>query len=118
MDGSGASWRGWLAFGISGGLVPCPSALVVMLSAIALDRIAYGLVLVTIFSFGLATTLSGIGILCVYAGRGLGDRRMPALWTRVLPVASALVITGVGFVLCWEALGGMQLQPERLWPAG
>jgi ABC-type nickel/cobalt efflux system permease component RcnA len=107
-DGSSPGWRGWLAFGISGGLVPCPSALVVMLSAIALDRIVYGLVLVTVFSLGLAATLCAVGVLFVYAGRGLRDRRIPALWARLVPVASALVITGVGLVLCWEALAGVK----------
>ncbi|HEY7270748.1 MAG TPA: hypothetical protein VH951_13065, partial [Dehalococcoidia bacterium] len=62
-------WRGLVMLGISGGLLPCPTALVVMLGAIALDRIAYGMVLILAFSVGLAGVLTGIGILLVYAGR-------------------------------------------------
>ena len=116
--GASPGWRSWLAFGISGGLVPCPSALVVMLSAIALGRIAYGLVLVAVFSLGLATTLSAVGVLFVYAGRGLRDRRIPMLWTRLVPLASALAITGIGIALCWEALDGMKSLTGPFWHGG
>jgi ABC-type nickel/cobalt efflux system permease component RcnA len=89
-----------------------------MLSAIALERIAYGLVLVTVFSLGLAATLCALGLLFVYAGRGLRDRRLPALWTRAVPVASALVITGVGLALCWEALDGVKSLTGPFWLGG
>ena len=58
-----------LALGISGGILPCPSALVVMLGAIAVHRVAFGLVLVVAFSLGLAATLTGVGVLVVYARR-------------------------------------------------
>ena len=58
---------------MSGGILPCPSALVVMLGAIAVHRVAFGLVLVVAFSLGLALTLTGVGLLVVYAGR-LVDR--------------------------------------------
>jgi ABC-type nickel/cobalt efflux system permease component RcnA len=47
-----------LGLGISGGLLPCPSALVLMLSAINLDRIGYGIILTARFQFGLAATLT------------------------------------------------------------
>ena len=63
------SWRNLLALGVSGGLLPCPSALVVLLSAVALHRVGYGLLLVVAFSIGLAATLTGIGLAFVYAGR-------------------------------------------------
>jgi nickel/cobalt transporter (NicO) family protein len=89
----------------------------VMLSAIALERIAYGLVLVTVFSLGLAATLSAVGVLFVYAGRGLQAERLPA-WTRLAPLASALVITGVGVALCWEALDGVNSLTGRFWLGG
>jgi len=58
-----------LALGISGGILPCPSALVVMLGAIAVHRVAFGLLLVVAFSVGLAATLTGVGLLVVYARR-------------------------------------------------
>jgi ABC-type nickel/cobalt efflux system permease component RcnA len=106
-DGSRVTWRSLLALGISGGLLPCPSALVVLLSAISLHRVGYGMLLVVAFSVGLAGTLTGIGLVFVYAGRfilnraGAGINRL----ARVLPVASALVVACLGAALCYEALG-------------
>ena len=57
--------RGLLGVGISGGIIPCPTALVVLLAAISLHRVGYGLVLIVAFSLGLAATVSGIGLLAV-----------------------------------------------------
>ena len=71
-DGAPVTWRSLLALGISGGLLPCPSALVVMLGAIALQRVLLGLVLIVAFSAGLAATLSAIGLAMVYSGRLAG----------------------------------------------
>ena len=106
-------WRGIVALGISGGLVPCPTALVVMLGAIAIDRAVYGLVLVTAFSFGLAAVLTGIGLLLVY-GRRFLDRRTAGLaflksgWAQrfiaVSPVLSALGILALGVMLTGRAM--------------
>ncbi|HEY1404778.1 MAG TPA: hypothetical protein VGB05_11660, partial [Pyrinomonadaceae bacterium] len=106
-DGSRVTWRSLLALGISGGLLPCPSALVVLLSAISLHRVGYGMLLVVAFSMGLAGTLTGIGLAFVYAGRFILNRagvRINGL-ARVLPVASALVVACLGAALCYEALG-------------
>ncbi len=101
------TWRSLLGLGISGGLVPCPSALVVLLSAIALNRTGYGLLLVTSFSLGLAATLTIIGLIFVYAGRWMkqraGGERFQT-WARVLPTVSAFVIMCVGAAICYEAL--------------
>ncbi|MGI8656530.1 MAG: sulfite exporter TauE/SafE family protein [Pyrinomonadaceae bacterium] len=106
-DGSPVTWRSLLALGISGGLLPCPSALVVLLSAIALHRVGYGMFLVVAFSIGLAATLTSIGLAFVYAGRWMkrpagvaGDKLV-----RVLPVLSAFVIGCAGAAICYEALG-------------
>ena len=82
--------------GASAGLLPCPSALVVLLGAIAQHQIALGLLMIVVFSFGLASTITGLGIAVVSAGRltsrlnvparvsdcaagavGAGDRRLP-----------------------------------------
>jgi ABC-type nickel/cobalt efflux system permease component RcnA len=96
---------------VAGGIVPCPTALVVMLGAIALDRAVLGLVLVTAFSVGLAGVLTGVGLLVVYGKRWLERRRLPlaanGVFRRaqlVAPVLSALTITGVGIVLTGQAL--------------
>ena len=103
-DGSPITWRSLLALGISGGLLPCPSALVVMLSAISLHRVGYGLVLIVAFSIGLAATLTAVGLIFVYAGRlmkrPIGSGRL----VRVLPVASAFVVACAGAAICYEAL--------------
>jgi len=103
-DGSAITWRSLLALGISGGLLPCPSALVILLAAISNRRIGFGLLLVVAFSVGLAGVLTAVGIAFVYAGRliipiGRFDRV-----TRLLPVFSALVIACAGLVICYGAL--------------
>ena len=94
-----------LALGVSGGILPCPSALVVMLGAIALHRAAFGLALVVAFSLGLALTLTTIGLLVVYAGRLM--QRVPDRGGRVvrwIPAFSAAVITALGIGLTIRAL--------------
>lgn len=104
-DGSPVTWRSLLALGISGGLLPCPSALVVLLSAISLHRVGYGLILVIAFSLGLACTLTGIGLAFVYAGRVMKRRaNTSGRLVRVLPALSAFVIMCVGAAICYEAL--------------
>ena len=99
--------RGLLALGISGGLLPCPSALVVMLGAIALHRIAFGMSLIVAFSLGLAGVLTGIGLLLVYAQRLFeripGDGRL----IRGVSVVSAAVVTIAGLVITAGALSQM-----------
>ena len=104
-DGSPVTWRSLFALGVSGGLLPCPSALVVLLSAVALHRVGYGLLLVVSFSLGLAATLTVVGLLFVFASRFVKKRsptKNGALqW---LPVLSALVIAIAGAAICYEAL--------------
>ena len=97
--------RNLLALGISGGLLPCPSALVLLLSAVALQRVAFGLFLIVIFSLGLASVLTAVGLVLVYAGRLF--QRLPAGNSRLLaalPIASALFITVAGLVITLTAL--------------
>jgi nickel/cobalt exporter len=99
------TWRTLLALGISGGLLPCPSALVVMLGAIALGKIGFGLILVLAFSVGLAAVLTGIGLTLVYASKLF--KRVPADgWImRLVPAASAAFITVAGIGITVQALG-------------
>ena len=96
--------RGLLALGVSGGLVPCPSALVVMLGAIALGRIAFGMVLILAFSIGLAGILTGIGLLLVYARRLFERFPSDGRWIRGISAASAAIVTVVGLVISVGAL--------------
>ena len=99
--------RGLLAMGASAGLIPCPSALVVLLGAIAQHQVALGLLLIVAFSAGLAATLTALGIAVVHAGR-LSARIAPdGRLVAVLPAASALVIVAAGGVLTAQALNGV-----------
>ena len=98
------TWRSIVALGISGGILPCPSALIVLLSAIALGRIGLGLALVLAFSLGLAGVLTAIGLLFVYAGRMITFAPKQRWILRVLPVASALVISIAGLGIAAQAL--------------
>jgi ABC-type nickel/cobalt efflux system permease component RcnA len=101
---SAVTWRSLLALGVSGGLLPCPSALVVLLSAIALHRLAFGMLLIVAFSLGLAGMLTGIGLLLV-AARHLFERfPTDGRLLRVLPVASAAVVTLAGLAITARAL--------------
>jgi nickel/cobalt exporter len=98
------TWRGLLALGVSGGLIPCPSALVLLLSAISLGRAGFGLILVVAFSAGLAIVLTAIGLLCVYARRTFARFSFAPRLPRLLPVLSALAITLAGAAIVIEAL--------------
>jgi ABC-type nickel/cobalt efflux system permease component RcnA len=104
-DGSPVTWRSLLALGVSGGLVPCPSALVVLLGAIALNRIGFGLVFVLAFSLGLAATLTAIGMLFLYAGRLFERFPSQGRVIRFLPVLSALFVSVIGLGIVLKALG-------------
>jgi nickel/cobalt transporter (NicO) family protein len=95
---------GLLGVGIAAGLLPCPSALVVLLSAIALHRIGFGLALIVAFSVGLAATITGIGLLAVLARRAFGRVALDGPLVRALPAASALVIVAVGVGITANAL--------------
>jgi len=99
-----------IALGVSGGLVPCPSALILMLSAIALGRPALGLVLLTAFSTGLAMVLMSVGFLVVYAAhllpRGSGLIKRPAF--RLVPVFSAVIVIFLGLAMTAASAGWIQ----------
>jgi high-affinity nickel-transport protein len=99
------SLRQLLLLGITGGIVPCPAALVVLLSAIALRRIALGFFLIVAFSFGLAAVLIAIGLAVVRAGRLLA-RYDPAskLIRRQLPLVSAAFIIIIGVLIVLQSI--------------
>ena len=92
------------ALGITGGIIPCPAALVVLLSAFALHRIGLGFFLITAFSLGLAAVLIAFGMLMVYARQFMARLRMDGpLTTRWLPVASAAFMTVLGAAIALRA---------------
>jgi ABC-type nickel/cobalt efflux system permease component RcnA len=105
QPGETVSFRELLALGITGGIVPCPAALVVLLSAIALQRIGFGLLLIIAFSVGLAAVLIAIGLLMVYARRFMSRFQGEGpLITRWLPLTSAATITVLGTAMVMQAL--------------
>ncbi len=106
-DHGGLSSRGLLGVGIAAGLLPCPSALVVLLSAIALHRVAFGLALIVAFSVGLAATITAIGLAAVLARRAFTRARFDGPVIRALPAVSALVILAVGVVITARAIPGI-----------
>ena len=103
------SMRGLVSVGISGGLLPCPSALVVLLAAISLHRVAFGMLLIVAFSFGLALSITGIGLIAVLAKRAFGRLNMESAAIRFLPAASALVIVLAGVLMTARAVPGLRL---------
>ena len=99
-----------LTLGITGGIIPCPAALIVLLSAFALHRIGLGFFLIVAFSIGLASVLTGFGILMVYARRFMAHLQIDGpLTRRWLPVISAAFITVLGLTLTVQALAAVHL---------
>jgi nickel/cobalt exporter len=96
--------RSLLAVGISGGLLPCPSALVVLLAAISLHRVPFGMMLIVAFSAGLALSITGIGLVAVFAKQVFKRASFEGRLVRLLPAGSALVILAAGLAMTMRAL--------------
>lgn len=95
--------------------MPCPAALVVLLSAVALHRVGFGLFLIVAFSVGLAAVLIAIGLLMVYARRLMaGIRGEGPMVTRWLPLTSSAIITVVGVAVAVQALAAGGILTIRL----
>jgi nickel/cobalt exporter len=96
--------RDLIALGVSGGIAPCPSALVLLLTAISFHRIAFGLVLVVVFSLGLALVVTAVGIAVIMLGDRLKGRVETSAWIEWLPRFSAVVIAIVGLGITWKGV--------------
>ena len=92
------SRRGLLALAVAGGVLPSPTALVVLLGSVALHRVAYGLALIGAFSLGLAAALVGVGLVALRA-RDIVATRLGGRFARLMPIASAAGIAVLGAVL-------------------
>ena len=101
------SRRSLIAVGVSGGLLPCPSALVVLLAAISLHRVTFGMLLVVAFSVGLALTITGIGLVAVLARSAFRRVSFEGRLVSLLPTASALAILAAGLLMTVHALPGV-----------
>jgi nickel/cobalt transporter (NicO) family protein len=109
---------GLISIGVSGGLVPCPEALVVLLLAVSMGRVGFGLALLAAFTLGLAAVLVAIGCGMVWAGKAL--QRVPDQvganrWlSHRLPLASAVAVTVLGLTTLVQAFS---LAPPPAGPA-
>ena len=111
LPAPGSGKRGLIAVGISGGLLPCPTALVVLLAAISLHRVAFGLVLIVAFSIGLASVISAIGLIAIGARSTFKRVSFEGRFVRALPAVSALLVLGIGVVMTLRALARRRLEP-------
>ncbi|MGZ6029868.1 MAG: urease accessory protein UreH domain-containing protein, partial [Myxococcaceae bacterium] len=101
-EGTPLSSKGVLALALAGGILPAPSALIVLLGAIEAHRVAYGLALVLAFSAGLALALIAVGTGALKAREAV-SRRLSTSIGRLVPVLSAAAIVGVGAFLTLRA---------------
>jgi Tol biopolymer transport system component len=100
--------RSLFTLGISGGLVPCPDAITILLVAVAVNRIPFGMLLIVSFSVGLALVLIGIGIAMVNGVRLIARSDLLARFGVYTPLLSAVVVSGLGVGLTWSALNSLK----------
>ncbi|MFI6416817.1 hypothetical protein ACIBG6_05200 [Streptomyces sp. NPDC050842] len=96
------TWRGILLLGTSGGLVPSPSAFLVLLTGLLTGKVALALGMVAAFGLGMALTLTGVGLVVLRGRDALLDRvsRSPALrtWALRAPLFAASAVVAGGTV--------------------
>jgi nickel/cobalt transporter (NicO) family protein len=107
------SWGGLVALGVSGGLVPCESALILLLGAVALGRVGLGLLLLVFFSLGLAIVLMAIGAMVLYARNLIPERKRSSdnFLFRWLPLASATTVVIIGIIMTEMSIRWTQAPP-------
>lgn len=115
-DGSPITWKSLLALGISGGLLPCPSALVMLLSASALGNVGLGMTLVVAFSLGLALVLSAIGLILVYAKRNFNKLPKQITAIKFMPTISAMFVMLLGLGITGQAM--LKILAANQWVIG
>jgi nickel/cobalt exporter len=101
--------RTLVGLGVSGGMVPCPSALVVLIGAISQHRVGLGMILIVAFSLGLAATLTAVGLAVLYGGRLVARLRLErrvfgGRLVGALPALSAILIVVAGVLITVRAL--------------
>lgn len=104
-DGQQVTIGGLLALGITGGIIPCPSALMVLLVAVQFGKVALGMLLILAFSLGLALAISVIGLLMVYSRTLLNKAKFNSGLLLRLPMVSALAVSCLGIFLALGAFG-------------
>ncbi|MGP8099829.1 MAG: hypothetical protein ACLQHL_03535 [Candidatus Cybelea sp.] len=99
---------------MSGGIAPCPAAIVVLLTALHLHRVGYGLFLIVVFSLGLATILTGLGLAVVHGAAWLQRRSSFARLTRIAPFLTSGVISTIGAIMLAQGLADQGVAIPRL----
>ncbi|MEA2581669.1 MAG: nickel/cobalt transporter (NicO) family protein [Actinomycetota bacterium] len=102
------SRKGLFALALAGGIVPAPSALLVLLSAVSAHRTLYGLALILAFSLGLAAALILMGLGAITA-REVVARKLTSTVGRLVPVLSAAAIVGVGLFFTFRSIGQLPI---------
>lgn len=110
------TWKSLLALGISGGLVPCPDAIAILLVAVAINRILFGMALIVAFSVGLALVLILIGIAMVQGVRLVARSDMLTRFSRYTPLVSAVVVAGLGVGLTVNAVNALKFTSAATQP--
>jgi nickel/cobalt transporter (NicO) family protein len=104
------SFRNVMFIAMSGNIAPCPAALVVMLTALTLHQLGYGLVIIVAFGIGLAAVLTGLGLAVV---RGAALIARSPKFDRALvfgPFISAAVISLIGAVMFGQGIANGIIQ--------
>ena len=109
LPAEGVTWRSLLGLGISGGLVPCPDAIAILLVAVAVNRIPFGMLLIVAFSLGLALVLIAIGIAMVQGLRLLQHNDLINRFSIYSPVASSVVVLVLGIGLTLSAFNSVSI---------
>jgi len=108
LPAQGVTFRSLLTLGISGGLVPCPDAIAILLVAVTVNRVPFGILLIVSFSIGLALVLIAIGIAMVKGLRLVTRSDLLSRFAVYTPVLSAVVVTGLGAALTVSALNSLK----------
>ncbi len=102
------TWKSLLTLGVSGGLIPCPDAIAILLVAVALNRIPFGMLLIVAFSIGLALVLIAIGLAMVHGVRLISRSDLVSRFSVYAPVISAVIVSGLGVALTVSALNSLK----------
>jgi nickel/cobalt transporter (NicO) family protein len=100
----------WAA--ISGGIAPCPAAIVVLLAALRLHQLGYGMFLIVVFSLGLAGVLTGLGIAVVHGAGRLAESPRFDRFAAYGPLLSALLISGIGAAMVGQGFVEQGIVPS------
>ncbi len=98
-----SAW-GLILLGVSGGIVPCTDAVAMLVLAVGMNLFWLALPLLLAFSAGLAGMLVLVGVLVVKFRHVAGSRWAEGRLVRALPIVSALLVTAMGFWMCYESV--------------